>query len=273
MGLGKLFTQNSRLRLLAFVTVVAAAVVSFSSLHDLAFYAGFGGKSWLFPLCLDAVAALSIDVWLSGSAAARRGKWLAMAAILGSLAGNAADWWIKSASFLSAGLGIVPPAALALVLLVLHKHWGGTVKAASQVVPAAVRTTPRPASTPTSGADKPVVTATRKTVTKSQPSAQRVSEATAPKTSTTKANDAEKVLQLVKHAHEHGLPTRREAQDLFRQWNGVGVGTDKATALLALAREALDNAVTDAPVTPFQLHPVSTRDESDSDSTRQEAAL
>lgn len=259
--LAKLFTQNSRLRLFALVTLAAAAIVSFTSLRDLAAYAGFGERSWLLPLCVDAVAGLGMEVWLSGSKAWRSGRNLAMAAILGSLAGNGGDWWFKSASFLSAGLGLVPPAALAAVLLVLHRHWSAT----GQVAVARTEDEPSAVPTPVPAADKPAVTATRKTVTKSQPSARRIPATPAP---TPKTGDADKVAQLVKHARVHGLPTRREAQALFRQWNGVGVGTDKASSLIEQARAELETMPE-----PTKLHPVPVPDESNSDSARQEATL
>lgn len=269
-GIATLFSQNSRLRLFAFVTLAAAAVISFTSLRDLASYAGFGERSWLLPLCVDAVAGLGMEVWLSGSRAWRSGRNLAMAAILGSLAGNGGDWWIKSASLLSAGLGLVPPAALAAVLLVLHRHW----RVVGVLVEQASAPTPAPAPVQAPDHDRPAVTASRKVVTKSQPA--KSAPAKAPK-----AADADKIAQLVQHARENGdkLPTRREAQALLREWNGVGVGTDKATALLAAAQREMDRVRLghrlEEPVQllpePVQLHTV--RDESDSPSAREEAML
>lgn len=281
MKLGNLvhnvFNQNGRLRLFAFVTLVAAAVISFSSLQDLALYAGFAGKSWLLPLCVDAVAALGMEVWLSGSPAWKAGRNLAMVAILGSLAGNGGDWWFKSASFLSAGLGLVPPAALAAVLLVLHRHWRKVELAAAALAEQAQTPAPTPAPRPAQTARPAATHATPRTVTKPQPSARQDRPAPAPRT---KAGDETKVAQLVEYATEHGdLPTRRDAQAYLRERNGVGVGTDKATALLALARTRLDEPVKVLPEPvqllpePVQLHPVPVRDESNSDSARQEAQL
>ena len=254
MKLANLFTQNARLRLFAFITLAAAAIISFTSLRDLGVYAGFGERAWLLPMCVDAVAALGMEVWLSGSPAWKAGRNLAMTAIGGSLAGNGGDWWLKSASYQSAGLGLVPPAALAAVLIVLHRHWNRT----GHVV---IR---KAASSPTPAADRPAVTATQKTVTKSQPATRRVPESPA---APVKSSDMDKVRQLVEYAAQHGsLPTRREAQAVLRQLNGVGVGTNKATALLALAKDEVA-----APPEPVQLHTV--RTESNPASATEEAAL
>jgi hypothetical protein len=268
--IASLFTQNSRLRLFAFITLLAAAVISFTSLRDLAAYAGFGSRAWLLPLCVDAVAALGMEVWLSGSMAWKSGRNLAMVAIVGSLAGNGGDWWIKSASFLSAGLGLVPPAALAAVLVVLHRHWARTGQVAAPTVTRKAVKAAAPVFTPAPAAAEAAVTATPKTVTKSQPVQRPAADKAAP---IARKGDEEKVAQLVAHARVHGLPTRREAQALFREWNGVGVGTDPATRLIAQAQAVLTEEPVEFLPEPVQLRTVPVRDESNSDSARQEARL
>jgi len=126
MHLPKLLSPGPRLRLFAAATIVSAAVISFESLKHLAEYAGFGHFSFLFPLTLDAVAALGMDLWVTRSPAWKQAKALALAAIFGSLVGNIADHWISQGTILPAVLGAVPPAMLAALLAVLHRHGAGT---------------------------------------------------------------------------------------------------------------------------------------------------
>lgn len=126
MHLPKLLSPGPRLRLFAAVTIASAAVISFESLKHLAEYAGFGHFSFLFPLTLDAVAALGMDLWVTRSAAWKQARALALAAIFGSLVGNIADHWISQGTILPAVLGAVPPAMLAALLAVLHRHGAGT---------------------------------------------------------------------------------------------------------------------------------------------------
>jgi hypothetical protein len=125
--------QRWRIRVLAAVTIGCTGVISFSSLRNLAEHAGFGWLSWLFPICIDCVAALGMDVWLSKSAAYRWGAGLALSAVSLSLLGNIADWWIKKGTILAALLGAVPPAALAFELFVMHRHSRGAPGAPPQL--------------------------------------------------------------------------------------------------------------------------------------------
>jgi Protein of unknown function (DUF2637) len=118
-------SQRTRLRLMAAATVGCDAVFSYVSTRNLAERFGFGWLSWLFPLCLDATAAVGMELWLSRSPAQRPAKWLALAAIALSLAANFIDWRLAQNSWGSAVLGAVPPAMLALQLLVLHQHESG----------------------------------------------------------------------------------------------------------------------------------------------------
>ena len=117
--------QRWRIRVLAAVTIACTGVISFSSLRNLAEHAGFGWLAWLFPICIDCVAALGMDVWLSKSPAYRWGAGLALSAVALSLVGNISDWWIKKGTVLAALLGAVPPAALAFELFVMHRHSRG----------------------------------------------------------------------------------------------------------------------------------------------------
>lgn len=125
-------SQRWRIRLLASVTVAVTAVISFSSLRNLADRAGFHDLSWLFPVCLDAVAALGVELWLSNSTARSGARALALSAIVLSTAGNIFDWGIRARAehvdpeWLAPALGAVPPVGLAFLLLVLHSHFRTT---------------------------------------------------------------------------------------------------------------------------------------------------
>jgi hypothetical protein len=122
-------SQQVRLRIMAAATIGCDAVFSYVSTRNLAERFGFGWLSWLFPLCLDATAAVGMELWLSRSPAQRPAKWLAMSAIALSLAANMTDWYLAQNNWGSAVLGAVPPAMLAAQLLVLHKHQAGQPRA------------------------------------------------------------------------------------------------------------------------------------------------
>lgn len=111
-----------RLRILAAVTVTATAAISFTSIQHLAAVNGFGAASWLFPLTLDAAAAVGLDLWARRARAWREAAWLAMVAIGLSLVANTLDHWITTGTVLAAVLGAFPPAMLGGLLLVLHRH-------------------------------------------------------------------------------------------------------------------------------------------------------
>lgn len=114
-----------RLRAFAAVTITSAAVISFDSIRHLATVYGFAELSWMFPLTLDAVAAFGMDLWIRESAAMRSARTLALVAIGLSLVSNVADHWLSQRSVLAALLGAVPPAMLAALLAVLHRHQVG----------------------------------------------------------------------------------------------------------------------------------------------------
>ncbi len=65
---------------MAVITIVDTGVISFVSTRNLAERFGFGPLLWLYPLCLDAVAAVGMDLWMSDSQAQRLAKWLALSA-------------------------------------------------------------------------------------------------------------------------------------------------------------------------------------------------
>lgn len=118
----KIDIKRVRLRLGAFIVVACTGAISFMSSRDLAWMAHFGWLSWLFPVCLDAVAAVALDIWMRRSGAQRISGWLGMTAIMLSTASNAADHYLSTGLVLAAVLGVVPPAMLAWMLLALHKH-------------------------------------------------------------------------------------------------------------------------------------------------------
>jgi hypothetical protein len=125
-----------RIRVLALITVGATAWISFSSSQDLAIRAGFGLRAWAFPICLDAVAAFSTDIWMRRTAAQRAAGALALTSIGLSLASNVADHYLVAGTALAALLGGIAPAMLAWMLLVLHKHGQpGTSAKATEPVP------------------------------------------------------------------------------------------------------------------------------------------
>jgi hypothetical protein len=127
LRLPNLLAPRPRLRTFAALTIASAAVVSFDSIKHLAEYAGFPGwLPWLFPLTLDAVAAYGMDLWVQRSPAWKQARALALAAIFGSLLANIADHWLTARTVLPAVLGAVPPAMLAALLAVAHRHASGT---------------------------------------------------------------------------------------------------------------------------------------------------
>lgn len=139
------FSQRARLRLMAAATIGCGAVFSYVSTRNLAERFGFGWLSWLFPLCLDATAAVGMELWLSRSPAQRSAIVLALSAITLSLAANVADWRLAQNNWGSAVLGAVPPAMLAAQLWVLHQHSSGQPRRRTPVHPRGARshTTPR----------------------------------------------------------------------------------------------------------------------------------
>jgi len=79
----------------AWVAGIAAAVASFSALYELAIVTGWSPRlAWLFPLTVDAYAVAALRVWLgrqtSSQVARNRARRSAVAAIVASMAGNAA---------------------------------------------------------------------------------------------------------------------------------------------------------------------------------------
>ena len=104
------------------VVAIAAAVLSFSSLQALAVRAGYTpALAALLPLAIDAQAVVATRAWLTAGTSKRTYRYaraLALAAVAGSVAGNAGQhamtavhaatpWWVVVA------IASVPPVALA----------------------------------------------------------------------------------------------------------------------------------------------------------------
>lgn len=145
-------SQHVRLRVMAFITIADTGIISYISTKNLAERWGFGSLSWLYPLCLDAVAAVGMDLWMSGSPAKRAAAWLSLFAVGLSLAANVADWLYIGPG--AAVLGAVPPLMLAALLLTMHYHAARTeqVKQRSRR-----RRRPAPSSPPRRRGPKPRV--------------------------------------------------------------------------------------------------------------------
>lgn len=113
--------------------VGGAAVLSFNSSRDLADMCGFHNwLSWVWPLCLDAVAYTSTRIWLSRNTdtdTRRYARGLALTGITLSLGANGLDLFLsveKLAPIWGVVLlvGAIPPAMLAAVIHMLVMRRG-----------------------------------------------------------------------------------------------------------------------------------------------------
>lgn len=125
------------------VAVVLAGIIawiSFDALHELAEMCGLtDSRAWLWPLSLDAVAALATWVWVSGGPAWRLGRTIALIAIgLSTVGGGLATGLAAKVVTAMSGpegeavtnpaaphwtiivaVGVIPPIMLALVIHML----------------------------------------------------------------------------------------------------------------------------------------------------------
>lgn len=113
--------------------VAGAAVLSFNSTRDLANMCGFHDwLSWVWPVCLDAVAYVSTRIWLSrhtDNSTRAYARSLALIAIGLSLAANGLDLFLIVEKMLPAWgvvllVGAIPPATLAAVIHMLVMRRG-----------------------------------------------------------------------------------------------------------------------------------------------------
>ena len=121
------------------VVAVAAAVLSFSALRDLALLCGFAPQlAWLLPVVLDAGAAAGSLVWLGGAVAqpARRfARALALALLALSVAANALGHGLEAFGLVPAWWVVVIVSAVAPAVLGAVVHLAVLVGRAEHVAP------------------------------------------------------------------------------------------------------------------------------------------
>lgn len=120
------------------VVGIAAAILTFTTLRDLALACGITGELWklklayLVPVTVDAAGIIATRVWLRGTdrpEAVRFARWLAWSCIAGSVVGNAGQhgmaayhlivpWWVVVL------VSAVPPAMLGAVVHLGHLRTG-----------------------------------------------------------------------------------------------------------------------------------------------------
>jgi hypothetical protein len=220
--------QRARLRIMAFVTIADTGIISYVSTRNLAERWGFGPLSWLYPLCLDAVAAVGMDLWMSNSPAKRPAAWLSLFAVGLSLAANVADWLYVGPG--AAVLGAVPPLMLAALLLTMHYHAARTEQPNQTRSPATSSSTDQPhgmvdaAATPNPDRGRQRVPRSRPTRKGPRPP---VSD--------------EEVIAAIRQRRQHGPVSRRGLMAEF------GLGTPRATRLLAEATNGTQPGLTSIP--------------------------
>jgi hypothetical protein len=106
------------------VVALAAAVLSFDALRQLAVLAGTPATlAWLLPVTIDAAALVATRVWLAGGAPGRArsfARFLALGMIGLSVAGNAVSHWLVAYQvtppwWAVVAVAAVPPAVLGAV--------------------------------------------------------------------------------------------------------------------------------------------------------------
>jgi hypothetical protein len=105
------------------VVALAAAVLSFDALRQLAVLAGTPATlAWLLPVTIDAAALVATRVWLAGKSApgAHFARFLALGMIGLSVAGNGISHWLSAFGIAPAwwavvAVAAVPPAVLGAV--------------------------------------------------------------------------------------------------------------------------------------------------------------
>lgn len=131
--------------------VGGAAILSFNSSRDLADACGFHDwLSWVWPVCLDAVAYVSTRIWLSRTTddnTRRYARGLALAGISLSLMANGLDLFLSVEKLAPVWgvvllVGAIPPAMLAAVIHMLVMRRGLTTHRAKK--PATPKTAPAP---------------------------------------------------------------------------------------------------------------------------------
>jgi hypothetical protein len=235
-----LFNRTTLRRLLAVVVVVVAAVWSWDALTNLAQFLGFGHLSWMFPLCIDAVAAIGMDYWMTRSPAWRAGRAMALTAICVSLLGNVVDWVLRDVHPLAPWFGAIPPAALAWVLAIMHRNARGVEElvawlAAEQEYHAGERAERERLAQ--ERAERRSRTAPARPREIEPRNVTELSQT--PQRPQLPSGDEERVRLLVEQARETGkVPTKREVQALLQ------VGSGPALRLTRTVREIVETTET-----------------------------
>jgi hypothetical protein len=232
------------------VVVVVAAVWSFEALSNLARHVGFGPLSWMFPLCIDAVAAIGMDYWMTRSPAWKAGRAMAMSAIIVSTAGNVVDWALRDVHELAVIFGAIPPAALAWVLGIMHRNARGMEELAAWLAAEQAWHTEQEAERERERAEREARQAARRQV-----KAERVDrpkrntpkliqpDATVTELSPAKRGDDALAARLAEIVRQHGeVPPKREIMATFN------VGSDRALRLRSLVATETREIETDGEV-------------------------
>lgn len=221
-------------RALGLTIAAVAAVWSFVTLTNLAQHLGFGELSWMFPLCIDALAALGMDYWMTRSPAWRFGRALALGAIVVSIAGNVADWILRESTWYTALFGIIPPAALAATLGIMHRNAAGEMALTAWLEAEQKFHAEQQAAERAEREARDAKRAQRKPA--ALPAAEPPAElAAVPDRRELPASDRERVAALMELAEQNGgrVPTKREAMQ------ALGVGSAKALTLTRTVRQTV----------------------------------
>jgi Protein of unknown function (DUF2637) len=233
-----LFSRTTLRRLLVLIVIAVATVWSFDALRNLAHFLGFGKLSWMFPLCIDAVAAIGMDYWMTRSPAWRGGRLMALAAIGVSTAGNATDWLLRNVHPLAPLFGIIPPLALAWVMGIWHRNTRGMEDLAAWLEAEQEHKTEQAQLAEQARQDREARRRTREPKPRAIEPRPHLELTTAPRE--LPASDEARLARLLDFAQTNGrAPTKREAMEL------LGVGSDKALRLTRTVRETTETIETD----------------------------
>lgn len=217
--------QRARLRIMAFVTIADTGIISYVSTRNLAERWGFGPLSWLYPLCLDAVAAVGMDLWMSNSPAKRSAACLSLFAVGLSLAANVADWLYIGPG--AAVLGAVPPLMLAALLLTMHYHTAHTE---------------HPDETGSTDRQQPREAVEDAGLPNPDPGSPRVPHARRTRKGPRPRVSDDEVIAAIRQRQHNGPVSRRGLMTEF------GMGTPRATRLMAAANNGSQPGTTGSPV-------------------------
>lgn len=152
------------------VVLVAAAVLSFHALRDLAITVRIAESyAWLLPIAVDAGAAVSCACWLSRSVpedASHFARSMTWALLAGTVIGNAAHLGMTAAGIVppwwaAVLVGAIPPAVVGgtvhLAVLVGRGHQSSPAADTPEAPPLVVDTEPEPEPEQEAGAAPPAL--------------------------------------------------------------------------------------------------------------------